>query len=165
MKIELLADHPGLAERVGRWYWNEWGQVAGESLADSIRKTEAYVSREGPPMIVLARDGDELQGAAQLKVREMDIFPDFEYWLGGVYVPESARGRGIASRLVDEVMSRARAVGIERLYLQTERLDGGLYGRHGFEPMEEVVYKGVRVLVMTAPTRATPGAPSRPAGS
>lgn len=157
MRIELLADHPDLIETVGRWYWDEWGEVAGESLAASIERTRTFLSREGPPMIVLARDdgavngdGSEWLGAAQLKVREMDIYPEFEFWLGGVFVPESARGRGVGAALVDEVMSQARAAGIERLYLQTERLDGGLYCRHGFEPMEEAVYKGVHVLVMTA---------------
>lgn len=152
MKMALLADHPEAAERVGGWYWDQWGQVAGESLEDSIARTETFMSREGPPMIVLARDDeqDEWLGAAQLKFREMSLYPEFEHWLGGVYVPESARGRGVGSRLVDEVMSRARAAGIERLYLQTERLDGGFYRRHGFEPVKDVVYNGVHVLVMTA---------------
>lgn len=162
MKVELLADHPGLVETIGRWYWDEWGEVAGESLEDSIERTRTFMSREGPPMIVLARDdqnGDdgEWLGAAQLKVREMSICPQFECWLGGVYVPESARGRGVGARLVDAVLSQARTVGIERLYLQTERLDGGMYRRHGFEPVEETVYNDVRVLVMTA-TVGTAGA-------
>lgn len=156
MKFELLADHPDLVETIGRWYWDEWGQVAGESPEASIERTRTFMSPEGPPMIVLAMDGSECLGAAQLKVREMSIYPEFEFWLGGVYVPESARGRGVGARLVDAVMSQARAVGIERLYLQTERLDGGMYQRHGFVPVEETVYNDVRVLVMTAPV-ADPG--------
>lgn len=152
IQIELLADHPDDADIVGRWYWEQWGKVAGESLQASIDRTRTFMSRTGPPMIVLARDGDEWLGAAQLKVREMSIYPQYEHWLGGVYVHPRARGRGVGGRLVDEVMSRARAAGIGRLYLQTEHLDGGLYGRHGFEGLEEVVYHGVRVLVMTATT-------------
>ena len=154
MKIELLADHPELAETIGRWYWDEWGEVAGESVEASIERTRSFMSREGPPMIVLARDdesaGGEWLGAAQLKIREMSTYPEFEFWLGGVYVPESARGQGVGARLVGAVISQARAAGIERLYLQTERLDGGMYRRHGFEPVEETVYNEVRVLVMTA---------------
>ncbi|MDA8020508.1 MAG: GNAT family N-acetyltransferase [Thermoanaerobaculia bacterium] len=150
MEFSLLADHPAAAETVGRWYWDEWGQEAGESLDDSIARTASYTSRDGPPMIVLAQHGGEWLGAAQLKVREMDIYPEFEFWLGGVYVPESARGRGLAAQLVDEVKSRARLADIDRLYLQTEDLTGGLYRRGGFQPIEEVAYKGVRVLVMTA---------------
>ncbi len=105
-------------------------------------------------MLVLARKGSEVVGAAALKTREMDIYPDYEFWLGSVYVADAQRGQGIASLLVDEVLSRARAAGIEQLYLQTEHLTGGLYKRHGFEPMEEVVYKGNHVLVMVAYTGA-----------
>jgi hypothetical protein len=33
-------------------------------------------------------------------------------------------------------------------YLQTERHDGGLYARLGWQPLEEVHYHGVDVLVM-----------------
>lgn len=105
-------------------------------------------------MLVLAEEGGEVLGAAELKIREMDIYPDYEFWLGGVYVDEPRRGRGVASALVREVLSRARAAGIERLYLQTEDLSGGLYRRHGFEPIEEVDYKGHRVVVMVASTGA-----------
>jgi len=40
------------------------------------------------------------------------------------------------------------------LYLQTVRLSGGLYARLGWEPCENVCYKGVDVLVMERRIRA-----------
>ena len=105
-------------------------------------------------MLVLATKQGQVIGAAELKVREMDIYPDKEFWLGGVYVEEAARGKGVASALVNEVLSRARALGIQHLYLQTAKLDGGLYAKHGFEPLEVIRYKGQQVLVMVARTGA-----------
>ena len=86
------------------------------------------------------------------KIREMAMFPEYEHWLGGVYVVEQARGQGVASLLVTEILSRARRAGISKLYLQTENLTGGVYCRHGFKAVEEVNDKGVHVLVMVADT-------------
>lgn len=154
MKFELLADNPDVIPKVARWYLDEWGSVAGESMEDSIARVASCSGRETAPLMVLAKAddkaSDEVVGAAQFKLREMDIYPDYEFWLGGVYVDGGARGRGVASGLVREVLARARAAGVERLYLQTEELSGGLYLRSGFEPLEEVDYKGHRVLVMVA---------------
>ena len=155
MELVLLADHPASAEKVARWYFEQWGSaVPGRTLEQVIAKVSRCVSRETAPMLVLARDGGEIVGAAELKTHEMDIFPDYEFWIGGVYVDESRRGQGIASLLVSEVLSRAKDAGIKQLHLQTEDLSGGLYARHGFEPIEEVTYKGNRVLVMVAATGA-----------
>ena len=84
----------------------------------------------------------------------MTRFPDLEHWLGGVYVSEARRGEGVASLLVDDVMARARAKGVEALHLQTEELSGGLYRRHGFEPLEEVDHGNHRALVMRADLRS-----------
>ena len=40
------------------------------------------------------------------------------------------------------------ALGIDKLHLQTERLDGGLYARLGWTPIEAVYNEGLHVLVM-----------------
>ena len=101
-------------------------------------------------MLVLAKDSGELIGAAELKTREMDIYPQFEFWMGSVYVAADHRGKGVASKLVLEVISRARKAGIEKLYLQTEDLADGLYARYGFKPIEQADSKGITVLVMVA---------------
>jgi GNAT superfamily N-acetyltransferase len=45
----------------------------------------------------------KLIGAAQLKIREMDIYPGREFWLGAVYVDPAARGQGIGELLVKRI--------------------------------------------------------------
>ena len=42
----------------------------------------------------------------------------------------------------------ARGLGVPTLSLQTERLDGGLYARHGWVPVTEFSDRGRAVLVM-----------------
>lgn len=52
-------------------------------------------------------------------------------WLCDVFVLPAARGRGVAGRLVQAAVARARADGVRRVMLAT--LDAhGLYRRHGF---------------------------------
>lgn len=150
MTLALLADHPEAAGRIARWYFDEWGRATpGRTLEQVRSEVAAAVNRDGPPLIVLARKNGAVIGAAGLKIREMDLYPDHVFWLGGVYVDAPERGRGVASALVEDVLRRARKAGIERMYLQTERLDGGLYRRLGFQPVEQAHYKGREVLVMT----------------
>ncbi|WP_458576361.1 GNAT family N-acetyltransferase [Aliamphritea spongicola] len=108
-----------------------------------------YLNRDAVPLIVMAVDGDVLMGAAQLKYREMSIYPEKEFWLGGVYVDAPYRGRKIASALVARIEDKARQLGITRLHLQTEDLTGGLYTRSGWQATEQVDYRNTDVLVMT----------------
>jgi len=96
----------------------------------------------------LAVDHDDILGVASLKYREMDIYPDREHWLGGVYVPTVHRGRSVGSRVVENVAERARSLDVSTLHLQADRLDGGMYGRLGWKESERVTYRGREVLVM-----------------
>lgn len=151
MELVLLADDPSAIEKVAGWYFEEWASdVEGVTLEQVVTKVSTFTGRDTAPMSVLAKEGDEIVGAAEFKIREMDIYPDYEFWMGGVFVDKEHRGKGVAAALVSEVLCRAKGAGVERLYLQTEDLSGGLYRQHGFEPLEEVVYKGIRVLVMEA---------------
>lgn len=151
MKLELLADNPDAVTQVATWYFHQWpSDHPNFSLARVIEKTATYTARDGAPLMVLAKCEGTVVGAAQLKIREMAIYPEYEYWLGGVYVAPAHRGQGIASALVGEVLQRARAAGVDKLYLQTEALGGGLYQKQGFVPLEEVDYKGYHVQVMVA---------------
>ncbi|MFL9594331.1 hypothetical protein ACKC5O_20320, partial [Aeromonas schubertii] len=52
--------------------------------------------------------------------------------------------------LTENIIQRAKKIGIKKLYLQTEALSGGLYSSCGFMPIEQVEYKGHNVLVMVA---------------
>jgi GNAT superfamily N-acetyltransferase len=141
---------------IGRWYHAAWGQrLLGETEAQSVRGLEIYLNTDRIPFMLCATDGEALLGVAQLKYREMGaLFPDMEHWLGGVYVAPDRRGAGIGSALAEEIARRASARGAHALYLQTERLDGGLYGRLGWQPVRQVSHHGLEVLVMERPLGA-----------
>lgn len=149
MQLKLLADYPSAAATVAGWYFETWGcHVPGVTLESELDKVRGYMERETAPLLVLALDGYAVVGCAAFKIREMPQFSEYEHWLGGVFVDPAHRGRGVAGRLVEDVVARARRAGVEHLYLQTEDLSGGLYGQLGFEGLETVENRGHHVLIM-----------------
>ena len=155
MDIQLLVDNFKAYKKVARWYFDEWASsIDGVTLEKIEERISKNINRESAPLMILAIIDDEVVGAAELKVREMDVFPEYEFWVGGVYVEARNRGRGIGKRLVQDIIHRAKNSGISKLYLQTECLTGGIYVDFGFKPLNEVNYNSRRVLVMVAEINA-----------
>ncbi|MBF0277815.1 MAG: GNAT family N-acetyltransferase [SAR324 cluster bacterium] len=149
MNLVLLADHQASLSKIARWYCEEWGHLReGTSHEKMIKNLHSYLNKDKVPLMVLAMEGAETVGVAQLKFREMDIYPEKEHWLGGVFVSPEHRGNKTASKIVVKILAIAASLNIEYLYLQTEKLNGGLYPQLGWKPLEQVNYDGVDVLVM-----------------
>lgn len=146
-----FADRPDAINLVARWWCDEWG------LPQRHGSLEAYVSElancaesDALPMHLLALSENNVVGVATLKDQSAlhKQFPDFQYWLSGVYVPPVWRRRGIATALCLKMIDIASAKGIRRLYLQTEALDGGLYAQIGWKPLEQVHLDDLDLLIM-----------------
>lgn len=149
MDFIYLADCEEAIPIIAEWYFEQWGRRMEETSQDeTARRLQKYLNRNEIPLMVLAVDNDAILGVAQLKYREMEMYPEKEHWLGGVFVQPEQRGKGVAAGLVKRVIEIARSLGVETLYLQTERLDGGVYARLGWKAREIVNYKDLEVLVM-----------------
>ena len=149
MRIALLADHREFFPTIAQWYIDEWGDYIGDTdLVKEVDKLKVYLNRNTLPLMLVAVEDDLIIGTAQLKFHEMEIYPEKEHWLGGVYVSKQHRGKGVAGRIVKACIEKADDLGVKVLYLQTEDLTGGFYTGLGWKPIEEVIYKGVKVLVM-----------------
>lgn len=113
-----------------------------EQLSSSLGKTEF-------PIHILALDDDVPVGTAALKRQELpELFPDYHYWLGSVFVEEGSRGKDFASMLSIEISDIARSMGLPHLYLQTVSLDGGLYAKLGWKPLKEFTHMDEHALLM-----------------
>ena len=118
-----------------------------EELTDRI---QSQAVSEELPIPILAVLEDDVIAVAVLKTHEMvDRFPDWKYWLGSLYVVPEHRGKGLGTGLIAHVEELARRRDIDRLHLQTEHLDGGLYVRLGWKPRKRLYYMEREVLVMT----------------
>lgn len=148
MEFRMLpADAPERMQ-LAQWYHAQWGREAGLSLEQELQRLNLPQNAGGFPHLMAAFDGGQLVGAVQLKRREMQAFPQYEHWLGSVFVADSHRGRGLAGGLVEQAAAQAVRMGVTDLYLQTEALDGGLYARLGWKPLQEADNRSLRVLVM-----------------
>ena len=73
------------------------------------------------PIVLVACMGDQVVGTASLIADdELPGATEPGPWLAAVFVEGERRGTGIGTALVREMMTRARALQIERLYLYTE---------------------------------------------
>ena len=149
MEIKTLAEAKSAIKQISRWYFEEWGFLReGTTLEKTEEDLHLYLNKNTIPLIVVATDKSEVLGSAKLRFHEMDIYPNYEHWLGAVYVPNTYRGNNIASEIISKVCELAVKFGVKRIYLQTQRLDGGLYSNLGWVPVEQVSYRGLEVLVM-----------------
>lgn len=149
MEFVYLADHPEAIPIVAKWYYEQWGrQHEVPSLEKSEEILTDYLNRDKIPLLILAKKEEKILGTVQLKFYEMDIYPQKEHWLGGVFVPKQYRGNKIAEKLVLQAMKIAKNHEVKTLFLQTEKLNGGLYKRLGWNLVEKSIYRDKPVLVM-----------------
>ena len=148
MEFRIVSADAPERQQLAQWYHAEWGQHAGLSLEQELQRLNVAQDADGFPQLIGAFDDGQVVGAVQLKRREMQAFPQYEHWLGSVFVADSHRGRGLASGLVEQAVALALRMGICDLYLQTEALDGGLYARLGWKALQETDNHSLRVLVM-----------------
>lgn len=149
MELILLADRPEAIPTIAHWYFEQWGHLdVDESVENICDRMQKFLQRDSIPLSVLAIEADEILGVAELKYREMDIYPEKEHWIGGVFVAVEHRGKGIASCIIKKIIKIAASLKVQTLYLQTVRLDGGVYTGLGWQRCEQVNYQGQEVLVM-----------------
>jgi GNAT superfamily N-acetyltransferase len=162
LAFTLLATRPQEIPRLARWWCDEWGLPTRHSSFDEyVCELQALVGGVLPTHILADQSGTVV-GVATLKVKlDHPLMPGQSHWLSGVYVDLPWRSRGIASSLCSEILDAARSRGVEQLYLQTERLDGGLYAKLGWMPLghhheEDRVEQLVMVKDLLPAAEATP---------
>ncbi len=149
--IVPLSDRPDLLPVLAEWYFQEWGRlVPGLTLLDQQQRLEVFLQDGELPLLLIVLDDAVPVAAAQLKFHERTERPERLHWLGGVYVHPEHRGRGLAEKVIRELLARGRALGVRDVYLQTEADDGGLYRRLGWAPLESLQHAAgmpVRIMV------------------
>ncbi|GLR04065.1 GNAT family N-acetyltransferase [Vibrio hyugaensis] len=150
-KIHFLADFPHASSLIAQWYFDEWAYtVPGVTLSQVQEKVLLKAnSRHGFPLaFVLHDDCNQLAAVAELKIRENIHFPEYEHWLGGVYVDSSSRGKGYAAALVARAQNHVFQLGIEKLFLQCEAHNQALYVKYGFRPLHIAIHNEVDTTIM-----------------
>lgn len=149
VRISLLADHPQDSATIARWYFDEWASMAPDITLEKIHaKVAQAIHRDSLPLTLLAHDEHDLVGAAELKFRENRNHPDYEHWLGGVFVSPEHRGRGGSTALITAALEHAVRAGVKHLYLQCEDRHLKLYERHGFKHLHQARHHDLVISIM-----------------
>lgn len=146
--LRLDADSPHVPV-VAQWTFMAWGHLhPGKTLQEAIEETAAECGTCGVPSVFVAMQGDIPVGTASLIADDMSIRPELTPWLASVFVIPEWRGRGIASALVQRVEAEAQASRLGQFYLYTPDQQA-LYQRLGWQPIEQLGYRGENVTVMS----------------
>jgi N-acetylglutamate synthase-like GNAT family acetyltransferase len=150
IRIDYLANHadgiPALAA-VRYEHWRVIYEHRGISLEDLILRIRKHAQTEAMPLAVVALHGQSIVGCASVLPHDLDPRPDLTPWLGGVFVLPAYRGQGIATRLVERILSEARRLRLPHLYLWTTS-SMALYARLGWARCEQMKYCGETIEIM-----------------
>ena len=156
MEVSFLADNPHESIKIAQWYFDEWACTVPNVTLDMVHEKvlDRSKSKLEIPLIVTVHDEQELVGAAELKYRENKHYPEYEHWVGGVYVKPTHRGKGYSSALISKAKEHANKLGIKSLYLQCKDHNIGLYVKHGFQALHETEHNSVKRTIMVYQTGA-----------
>lgn len=149
LAFEMLSAVPDSLGVLAEWYWKEWARYDGISVNEVKSKLKRFLSDTRAASLVCGFLSGNLVCCAQLKERENKDYPQFWDWVGGVFVHESYRNQGYGKLVIEEIIRHARSFGIEVVYLQTVRKDGGLYSSLGFAPVCEARHGRYEVMIMS----------------
>ena len=150
VNIKYLAERPDAVPILAQWLFDEWGYRSPDGTVKGMMDNlNQRLNRDRLPMALVALRHGEPVGTASLRVREVEIRPEYEHWLGTVYVHELYRGKGVGSLLIESAAEEAGRLGIDELYLYTRRTrTEGLYARLGWVSVERPSYRGRPAVTM-----------------
>lgn len=123
--IDYLANNQQFLKEIAGYWCHEWSASwDAEAITRKVVNLKNKANTTELPILFISKSGNELLGTAGLFKEDLDGREDLSPWLGGVYVKEKYRNKGIARKMITRVLELAKEMGYERLYLYTESASG-----------------------------------------
>ena len=150
MEIISLSDRSLHINEIASWHYDEWGDPLEEGTVDDIAKDirRKVDLNKDIPHYYIAVDKEKLHGVVELKIRENTNYPEYVYWLGGLYVCAESRRKGIASNLIEYAKTKISEMGIVDLHLQCEHKLMDFYQFHSFKLLHDAKHGRYETKIM-----------------
>jgi N-acetylglutamate synthase-like GNAT family acetyltransferase len=135
-----------LAHRVSLLLQEQWGRLPVLNCLES--RLESRAGKRQLPYFLSSCERGELRGVGGIFDDDMPELPEFNPWLGCVYVRPEYRHRGLAHSIVSSLATHADQIHIERLFLFCEPRLTSLYARFGWIPIQAREYEGMLIVIM-----------------
>ncbi|WP_260753928.1 GNAT family N-acetyltransferase [Aeromonas dhakensis] len=112
------------------------------------KKVEVKALNRNIPFSMVAHDDSELVGTLELKIQENKNYPEYEFWIGGIYAPVPHRRKGIAKKMINVAKDMAVSRGVATLYLQCETHNVDFYRQQGFNAIHKSTHGHWETTIM-----------------
>ena len=150
--IYALKQKPEYLDQVAEWLYYEWGtKTVGSSLLTVKEKLKTFENVDKTPINYIALMGEKLVGTFNLMISDPPNRKDLSPWFGSLYVEPNCRKQGIGTFLLKSAVSKAKELGVQKLYLCTPSQQK-MYAKSGWKQIDEVEFRGEKVTIMETTT-------------
>lgn len=148
MNIDYLAEHPAFIPALSRWFLREWRDYYGDKTWEDVARTfDERLNKSRVPLALVAFEEDRPLGVISLLDESISTRKHLTPWLGGLYVREDARRRGIGKRLIEAAVGEAGKLGVAQLYIGIRKAED-YYLKLGWALVERMDYCGEEIAIM-----------------
>lgn len=141
--LEIISLNEGInyAPVLAGWAYNQWYKERNIPYDIVDLEYRKRASSTNIPLTWVAIENNIPAGMCTLKENDLWSRKDLNPWLSALYVMPEFRNTGIAGKLVDRVIVKARELNFIRLYLflgQGSNIDlDSFYSKHGWKYYED----------------------------
>lgn len=140
LTIGFLADYPDTIPTLAIWFREQWPTYYADWSQEELEQDfRGDMLRDRLPSRLVAFESNELVGTVILR-EQADAPSEYQPELGGLYVVESYRRRGIGAALIQAGMQLAHDQGYKTIYTTTV-VAAGILNRLGWEFVKTVVHE------------------------
>jgi GNAT superfamily N-acetyltransferase len=152
MEVFPLKQKPQYLDLVAERLYLEWcTKNEGSSILAVKEKLKTFMNIDKLPINYIAIEGEHLVGTFNLMLSDPPKRKDLSPWFGSLYVEHKYRKQGIGTFLLKFAVSRAKELGILKLYLCTPTQQR-MYTKSGWVPIDQVEFRGEKVTIMETST-------------
>jgi GNAT superfamily N-acetyltransferase len=145
--VHSMAGRPDWIAASAVWWHQQWGAAMGFTPEGAIAAIEALTISGRRQAALIGVVDDQPAGSVFLVDTDLETHTHLTPWLAGLFVLPEFRRLGLGEQLLTALVTEARALGHDCLYLYTAIPD--FYRRRGWRTTETLTLHNAQHHVMT----------------